>query len=137
LGNTEPDKSREQGQAKGKQKKMDIGKIMTRWFGLFQQYAEIDYIYKGFEDLVQKYTEPNRHYHNLNHVNTCLNAFDQTVDHISDKFCVEVAIWFHDVIYDPKKGDNEQLSAKHASAFLGKTNVEEKKISKIENLIEI
>jgi predicted metal-dependent HD superfamily phosphohydrolase len=114
---------------------MDIGKLMTRWFGLFQQYAEIDYIYKGLEDLVQKYTEPNRHYHNLNHVNTCLNAFDQTVDHISDKFCVEAAIWFHDVIYDPQKGDNEHLSAKHASAFLGKTNVEEKKISKIENLI--
>jgi predicted metal-dependent HD superfamily phosphohydrolase len=88
---------------------MDGGKLRTRWLDLFQQYSEIDYVLKGFDELVRKYTEPHRHYHNLNHINTCLIAFDQTVDNISDKFCVEVAIWFHDVIYDPQKGDNEHL----------------------------
>lgn len=114
---------------------MDVWKLRTRWVDLFQQYAEIDYVLKGFDELVRKYTESHRHYHNLNHVNMCLIAFDQIVGNISDKFCVETAIWFHDVIYDPQKGDNEHLSAEHASAFLGKTNVEEKKVSKIKNLI--
>ena len=113
----------------------EITKLKTRWINLFQQYADADYLCKGFDDLVQRYAEPHRHYHTLVHVVTCLNIFDKAIDNISDSFCVETAIWFHDVIYTPQKGDNEYASAKHAKSFLSNIHVEEEKISKIENLI--
>lgn len=32
---------------------------------------------------------------------------------------IELAIWFHDIIYDPKKNDNEAQSAEYFSRHLG------------------
>jgi predicted metal-dependent HD superfamily phosphohydrolase len=53
------------------------------------------------------YTEPHRHYHHLGHIASSLSEFDATG---SNNFLIEGAIWFHDVIYDPKRGDNEAAS---------------------------
>lgn len=53
------------------------------------------------------YTEPHRHYHHLGHIASSLAEFDATG---SNSYLIEGAIWFHDVIYDPKRGDNESAS---------------------------
>ncbi len=53
------------------------------------------------------YTETHRHYHHLGHIASSLAEFDATG---SNKSLIEGAIWFHDVIYDPKRGDNEVAS---------------------------
>ena len=53
------------------------------------------------------YTEPHRHYHHLGHIASSLSEFDATG---SNNSLIEGAIWFHDVIYDPKRGDNEAAS---------------------------
>ena len=53
------------------------------------------------------YTEPHRHYHHLGHIASSLAEFDATG---SNNSLIEGAIWFHDVIYDPKRGDNEAVS---------------------------
>ncbi len=53
------------------------------------------------------YTEAHRHYHHLGHIASSLAEFDATG---SNNSLIEGAIWFHDVIYDPKRGDNESAS---------------------------
>ena len=53
------------------------------------------------------YTEAHRHYHHLGHIASSLDEFDATG---SNSSLIEGAIWFHDVIYDPKRGDNEAAS---------------------------
>jgi predicted metal-dependent HD superfamily phosphohydrolase len=53
------------------------------------------------------YTEAHRHYHHLGHIASSLAEFDATG---SNNSLIEGAIWFHDVIYDPKRGDNEAAS---------------------------
>lgn len=53
------------------------------------------------------YTEPHRHYHHLGHIASSLAEFDATG---SNNSLIEGAVWFHDVIYDPKRGDNETAS---------------------------
>ncbi len=114
---------------------MEIENLKDRWIELFQNYGDSDYIIKGFDDLVMRYSEKHRYYHTLDHVYDCLKAFDGVADKISDRFSIEVALWFHDVIYYPKRGDNEAVSAKHAGVFLKNTTIPEADIKYIEDLI--
>ncbi len=67
------------------------------------------------DDLVAAYSAPNRHYHNLKHIEDCLGAL-AGVDDLSaaDREILTEAIWWHDVIYDPTRSDNEELSARLA-----------------------
>jgi pantetheine-phosphate adenylyltransferase len=55
-----------------------------------------------------RYDEPNRFYHNWEHIETMLNEA-QKMNILSDDLFL--AIVFHDVIYDPKRNDNEERSA--------------------------
>ena len=63
------------------------------------------------QQLVDSYSEPQRVYHTLNHIEHCLTHFDRISAQLQNPVAVELAIWFHDVIYAPGGGDNEQLSA--------------------------
>jgi predicted metal-dependent HD superfamily phosphohydrolase len=67
------------------------------------------------DDLVAAYSAPNRHYHNLAHVEDCLGAL-AGVDDLSatDREILTQAIWWHDVVYDPTRSDNEERSARLA-----------------------
>ncbi len=114
---------------------MDIKSLNERWIGLLQPFGDNGYIGTGFVELVDHYSESHRHYHNLHHVNGCLQAFDQ-IDHLlNDPFSIEAAIWFHDVIYDPKSSKNEARSAEYAKDFLATTSVHPTTITKIIHLI--
>jgi predicted metal-dependent HD superfamily phosphohydrolase len=67
------------------------------------------------DDLIAAYAAPNRHYHNLAHIQDCLDKLSR-VDALSaiERKALEAAIWWHDVIYDPTRSDNEELSARLA-----------------------
>ena len=65
-----------------------------------------------FEDLHAKYNEPHRHYHNLRHIEECLTELDKVPLESQDRIVVELAIWFHDAIYETSRQDNEEKSAK-------------------------
>lgn len=74
--------------------------------------------------LTSIYSQPHRVYHNMNHINGCLAQLtnleprDFSVECDPDLFYAEVdkaiiAIWFHDVVYNPYEtgGLNESASA--------------------------
>ena len=61
---------------------------------------------------------PPRAYHNLDHVLACLAEFDR-VRHLAEKpDAVEVALWFHDSVYNPRYAENEEASAIMAKGWL-------------------
>ena len=64
-----------------------------------------------YKQLIDAYGEPQRVYHTLNHIRHCLKHFSRVRDRLHDADALELAIWFHDVIYVPGANDNEQLSA--------------------------
>jgi predicted metal-dependent HD superfamily phosphohydrolase len=61
--------------------------------------------------LVSRYSEPQRHYHNLSHIAECLVEYDAAREIAVDPVTVELAIWFHDAVYDSQASDNEERSA--------------------------
>jgi predicted metal-dependent HD superfamily phosphohydrolase len=68
--------------------------------------------------LLQNYSEPHRAYHSLQHLGECLAAFEPVQPLADNPAHVELALWFHDAIYDVHRSDNEALSAEWASAAL-------------------
>lgn len=60
-----------------------------------------------FNELVQKWEEPWRFFHTIdNHLRPMLEKI-HTFPNDDDRHVLEIAAWFHDCVYDPKKSDNE------------------------------
>jgi predicted metal-dependent HD superfamily phosphohydrolase len=67
-----------------------------------------------YGELVTRYSEKHRAFHNLNHIGECLTEFQAACGLAINNKAVELAIWLHDVIYDPRRHDNEEESATFA-----------------------
>ena len=67
------------------------------------------------DELIAAYQASNRHYHNLAHIEDCLAALS-TIEDLSaaERNVLTEAIWWHDVVYDPTRSDNEERSAELA-----------------------
>ena len=65
--------------------------------------ASAEIVDAAYADLVARYQEPHRRYHTLEHIMEVLERVTGTE--------VELACWFHDVIYDTKASDSEARSA--------------------------
>jgi len=63
-------------------------------------------------ELEAAYAETHRRYHTGAHIDDCLAKL-AAVDNLSatDRRTLEYAIWWHDAVYDPTRGDNEDASA--------------------------
>lgn len=64
-----------------------------------------------WQNLIQRYGEHHRHYHNNRHLAFCLQQLDLSTPLAGDVDAIEMAIWFHDVVYEPMAKDNEAKSA--------------------------
>jgi predicted metal-dependent HD superfamily phosphohydrolase len=62
-------------------------------------------------NLAARYAEPHRHYHTLAHVQALLRHLDTHRALVRQPAHVEAAIWYHDVVYDTHRSDNEICSA--------------------------
>ncbi|RYZ11252.1 MAG: N-methyl-D-aspartate receptor NMDAR2C subunit [Comamonadaceae bacterium] len=71
-----------------------------------------------FAELLARYTEPQRHYHTLQHLGECLDALADAHDLAERPGEVALALWFHDAIYDLDAHDNEARSADWAARAL-------------------
>lgn len=97
-----------------------------RWTGLCSSIGiDSDTARRQGDLLVLAHTEPHRHYHDLTHLDECFAVVDAMPDlRQHDRHIVDLAIWFHDAIYDPTRSDNEVLSAAMARDFLAAANVD-------------
>lgn len=66
---------------------------------------------RTWERLAAAYATPERPYHNLSHVEQTLLALDQLGPTGETRRAAELALWFHDAVYDAGCKDNEERSA--------------------------
>ena len=75
--------------------------------------------------LLECYAEPQRAYHTLQHLEECLVILNDAKQTrlIEKPDLIEMALWFHDTVYDPQGSENEALSAEMAREALGDTEL--------------
>jgi len=88
----------------------------------------------AFLKLTAAYEAPGRHYHTLTHLENLLNRLDAVPLH--DAAVVQLAVWFHDAVYNPLKSDNETRSATLALDFLRHSTLEPARQQRVAFLIE-
>jgi predicted metal-dependent HD superfamily phosphohydrolase len=85
--------------------------------------------------LLGRYAEPHRRYHTLQHLEECLRLFAE-VQHIAAHPAeIEIALWFHDAIYDVRSSRNEALSAAWARDALRDGGVGPQAAERVHDLV--
>jgi len=88
-----------------------------------------------FAQLEAAYREPSRAYHNLAHIEHMLVEFSAQRALAEWPEAVELAIWFHDAVYDSRAKDNEARSASLAHDALVNAGINMRLCSAVELLI--
>ena len=76
-----------------------------------------------FRDLIARYSEPHRKYHTLQHLYECFVRLAEIRSSALRPQEIELALWFHDAVYDVTRQDNEKRSADLAHASIAEANL--------------
>lgn len=93
--------------------------------------ARVNVLWQG---LAKRYSEPERVYHTLTHLQQLFRQFEQIKYKLQQPSIIALALLYHDVVYDPTRNDNELKSAEYVIEVLDQyLSVEQ--IRRIYNLI--
>lgn len=87
--------------------------------------------------LLARWAEPHRKYHSTEHLNACLRHFPRLQQVAERPHEVQMALWFHDAIYDIGSSDNEQRSADWARDALLAASVDPAAAQRVHALIMV
>ena len=93
--------------------------IKTIFSDLCSNYSNnTDLINKTWISIETHYSEKKRFYHTLTHLEYLYGKLFHYKQHIDDWDTILFTMFFHDIIYNTKKSNNEEKSAEFAKAFL-------------------
>lgn len=116
---------------------IDTGAPWThRWCALLPGQKE-EVLIQAYNRLRHRYAEPHRAYHTFEHIKACLNHLDRNWTSAKEPILIELALWYHDTIYDPRAPDNEDRSAQLAVQELASLGVLNNDLARIKRLIEV
>lgn len=101
-----------------------------RWQSLMSRLGMAEHR-EVFESLRAAYAEAHRFYHTVEHISSCLELLDGAAGLTGSPEEVELALWFHDAVYDPRAQDNEEKSAQWASEFLARAGAAEDRRARV------
>lgn len=108
-----------------------------RWRTCLGYVSSAELVGGVFDDLRTRYGEKHRAYHTMDHVAACLGHFDTIRHSLDAPRSVELALWFHDAIYNPRSATNEADSARLAVRQLGTLGEDAFVVDSARRLIEI
>jgi predicted metal-dependent HD superfamily phosphohydrolase len=110
--------------------------LQQGWVRLVGNYGvnPID-AYAVFDVLAAAYSSPDRHYHNLEHINEMFRVAARIGSITDDTGPLHLAVWFHDAVYDSRAKDNETRSAELAVDLLGPIGVPASVLDRVKQLV--
>lgn len=111
-------------------------KLRARWHKLMTGLAVEEALNEElFQELVSHYSDGSRYYHDLGHIANILDAIEKLECLAHDGEAVQLAGWYHDIIYDVKVKDNEIRSADAAGVALRRMGISAVRIEAIQKMI--
>lgn len=89
------------------------------------------------DDVLARWAEPYRHYHNLDHLRATLDVADAHAGWADNIDLVRLALFFHDVVYDPEAAGNEQASADVSATLLNLCSVPSESRDEVHRLVRL
>lgn len=89
---------------------------LDRWSDIWTRLGAVAADERLFHDVTAMYQQAHRHYHTLQHLDECFEHLDAVGTVAQHPAEVELALWFHDAVYDLGGSDNEHRSAEWAAS---------------------
>jgi predicted metal-dependent HD superfamily phosphohydrolase len=89
------------------------------------------------QDLLERWAEPQRHYHTLDHLLAVLTRVIELTAHAYDPDAVALAAWFHDAVYHPERSENEERSANLAERALPEAGLDAARTEEVARLVRL
>ncbi len=106
---------------------VSINPLTQRWLAALPAGVDQQLAGRIGAELLARWSQPHRHYHTLEHLTTMLSIVDKNGP-------VPLAAWFHDAVYDPRRHDNEEASARLAEAALDELGVPSGEVARLVRL---
>lgn len=106
-----------------------------RWLATWEKLGLVAPGEALFEALIQRYSEPHRKYHTVQHLAECFGTLcelENRAEHLGE---LELALWFHDAVYDVRRSDNEDRSAAWMAECLRNAGAPTEMIQRVHALI--
>jgi predicted metal-dependent HD superfamily phosphohydrolase len=111
--------------------------LRSIWQQLTDRYCNDSELAEQFyREIEKKFTSSRRHYHNLHHIAALLRFCGQYAGELNDQDVVGFAVFYHDIIYNVLRKDNEPRSARLAVKRLHALQVPAEKIEQVKLYIE-
>jgi len=88
-------------------------------------------------DLLDRWAEPQRRYHTLDHLVAVLNRVTELTAYCDDPDSVTLAAWFHDAVYRPDRSENEERSAHLAERALREAGLPDDRVAEVTRLVRL
>ena len=103
---------------------------------LFQKYNQDNSLQENlWLEIETYYTSKKRHYHTLSHLENLFQELLPIQENVEDWETVQFSIFYHDIIYNASRNDNEEKSAILAIERLNKIGINEDQILKCNHQI--
>ena len=111
----------------------EIGQWLNTWRDL--GVGDSPALRRLYGDVQVRYSEPHRHYHTVQHLAECFEKVQDIISLAEHPAEVNVGLWFHDVVYDTQRHDNEERSADWARSAAREFGVSADSAQRIYDLI--
>jgi len=114
----------------------NFNRLKSQWYELASKYnPEAEGIESFWDEIIKSYCSSKRYYHNLFHLDYMFEVIAPFKYLLNDPDAVYFSIWFHDIVYNSSKKDNEEQSAKRSTEVLTKLNASAELIAKVNSMI--
>ncbi len=98
--------------------------VKETYIELLKKYSNNGHLIDGLWNEIEiNYSHKKRYYHNLDHLSNLLIQLAKVKSEIINPDIVLFSLYYHDVIYDPLRSDNEEQSAEFAATRMTQISI--------------